>query len=441
MDNNRGHHYKTTIRMAVLCGLVALAAPHAAMAIVTATPPPGGYTQPLTSVTNGTSTTTTFNPTAGSSGSTSASTAASSAGSALSSALSSASFNVGPGGMVAGTCNSINGDITNVANLNAFQSSLIQVILEVGKVLNTGQMQQLQEQQTLDNQVLQEQTQSNNEEAVWNAQQTYASQVTGANAISNPCLDQSGATDLLNGMESAQQAAAASYSAAMAAEASVVNPLDSVGALAHATAPAWSAQSILPVGGATATAAAVSSAIANSVVPFPAMTPGAAAKKTPAGTNFQAVENIQKVRASLASEALAKIAQYNLPTVNGSALVNAWWAGMSGTPPGQGSNGDYSPDAMLQIATDARYANPQWYLNVQQHAETWNIKQYDKMMAIQLRVDYEQDQMLQRAVAIQAALLANQLAPDIAQLNNLRGQAMSEANGSLAGSVSAGSAP
>ncbi len=342
---------------------------------------------------------------------------------------------VGNGGYVQGTCNSIMGDIANVKNLNNFQSSLINTIKKVGEVLNTGQMQQLEEQQTIDNQKLQEKSLAEDQIEQFKAREKYIEQSGGINQEN--CPDATAINNLSSGLQAAQQSASADYAAALQAEKPVVNPLQSVDNLASVTAPVYSATTILPVGDQPATASAVSAAIATSVVPIPAMTPGTAAKKTPAGTNFKAVEHIQEARASLASEALAKIAQYNLPTINGSALVKQWWSGMSGNPPGKGSNGDYSPDAMLQIATDSKYSNPTFYNTLETKGETWNIKEYDKMMAVQLRMDYEQDQMLQRAVALQAAMLAEKLQPDITELDNLRAKAMQQAAGSMAGQTAA----
>jgi len=339
---------------------------------------------------------------------------------------------IGPGGYVSGSCNSVGGDIANIQNLQNYQSNLIQTIDQIGKVLNTGQMQQLLANEQLMNQKLQEQALSTKVLMARKAQQDYLQQTTGVNAVGNNCDWSSGAADTLSGIASAQQVAAAAASAATQAEKPVVNPLDAINALAHATAPDVSAGTLLPLGGAATatTASAISAYIKNSVVPFNA--PSVPAKvKNPAATNFRAVTNIMKTQASLATVTLAAVARHNVPTIPDSLANHLWQeSGSSGNPPGE-VNGKISQDGLLQTITNGRYANPAFYQDIHTHGDTWQIKQIDIMMAAKLRMEEEETTMLEHAVALQAAMLASEESGRVSRLNTLRGNAIAQSNGAM----------
>jgi hypothetical protein len=339
---------------------------------------------------------------------------------------------MGPGGYVSGSCNSVGGDIANIQNLQNYQSNLIQTIDQIGKVLNTGQMQQLLSNEQLMNQKLQEQALSDKVLMARKAEQDYLQQTTGVNALENNCNWSSGAGNTLSGIASAQQVAAAAASAAMQNEKPVVNPLDAVNALAHATAADISAGTLLPLGSAaTATTASVISAyIKNSVVPFNA--PSVPKKvKNPAATNFRAASNIMKTQASLATVTLAAVARHNVPTIPDSLANHLWQeSGNSGNPPGE-VNGKISQDGLLQTITNGRYANPAFYQDIHTHGDTWQIKQVDIMLAAKLRMEEEETTMLEHAVALQAAMLASEESGRVSHLNTLRGNAMAQSNGAM----------
>ncbi|MHB1631623.1 MAG: flagellar export protein FliJ [Acidithiobacillus sp.] len=341
---------------------------------------------------------------------------------------------VGPGGYVAGTCNSVGGDIANLQNLQDYQSNLIATINQVGKALNTGQMQQLAATEQELNQKLQEASKTSEIMAAAKAKQDYLRQVTGINSLSNGCNWASGASDTLTGVASAQQMTASAASAATQAEQPTVNPLDAAASLANATAPDLSAGTLLPLGGAATavTASAISAYIKNTVVPFNAPSIPASVKN-PAATNFRAVANIMKTQASLATVTLSAIARHNVPTIS-DTLANQLWAESSngGTPPGE-VNGKISQDGLLQTITNGRYANPAFYTNVQTHGDAWQVKQVDIMMAAQLRMEEEEETMLEHAVALQAAMLASEESGRVAGLNAERGNAVAQSNGAMAG--------
>jgi len=339
---------------------------------------------------------------------------------------------IGPGGYVAGTCNSVGGDIANIQNLQTYQSNLIQTINQIGKVLNTGQMQQLLSNEQLMNQKLQEHALSIKVLMAKKAKQDYLYQTTGVNAVENNCDWYLGAGYTLNGIASAQQVAAAAASAATQAEKPVVNPLDAISALANATAPDVSAGTLLPLGGsATATtASAISTYIKNSVVPFNA--PSVPANvKNPAATNFRAASNVMKTQASLATVTLAAVARHNVPTIPSSLADHLWTeSGSSGNPPGE-VNGKISQDGLLQAITNGRYANKAFYQDIHTHGDTWQIKQIDIMMAAKLRMEEEETTMLEHAVALQAAMLASEESGRVSRLNTQRGNAIAQSNGAM----------
>ena len=410
-------------RVAIL--LAVGATPLSADAVVTAMPPPGGYTQPATSLQNGSSTTTNFGGTGSGSG----------AASTNSSSINGGQTSIGAGGSVEGSCNSV-GQIANIQNLQTYQSNLIATIDQVGKALNTGQMQQLTATEQQMNQSLQEQAKVDAQIAGAKAKQKYLRQTTGINALPNPCTWSSGAADILSGVASAQQVAAAAASSATQAEQPAVNPLTSVQALANAAAPTLSAGTLLPLGGAATavTASEISAYIKNSVVPVnaPSVPKGVT---NPAATNFKAVSHIMSTQASLATVTLAAIARHNVPTIS-DTLANHLWteSDNSGTPPGE-VNGKISQDGLLQTITDGRYANPAFYQGLQSTSsgDTVQIKEVDIMMAAQLRMEEEEETMLEHAVALQAAMLASEESGRVNQLNADRGNAVAQSNGAFAG--------
>lgn len=408
---------------------VALVFPLSAEAIVTATPPPGGYTKPASSLPNGTSTTTNYNTGSGS-GTSSSSTSSGSGGSGGSSGGSSASFQAGMGSMVQGSCNSVDGNIVNVNNLESFQSALVKVIQEVGKAVNTGQNQQMTADVQQRNQQLQEQTQNDKVMAANNAEKNYSNDVSGIN--SSGCTEANGAADTMNGIVSAQATAAQVAASALSAEKPVSNPLQNVTALAAATAPEVSSASLIPLGDATAaTASDISAYIKNAVVPYNPQAITATAKSTASGAQYQAVSHIAQTRASLPTVTLAAIAKYNLPKTKDTLAQSLWQkAGESGTPPGV-VNGKISDNDLLRVITDSRYASGAYANEISggtgnTGGDLWNLRQYTIEVAAQLRMELQEQNMLEHTLALQSAMLATQLQHKMSGMNNLRGNAMEQ---------------
>jgi hypothetical protein len=335
------------------------------------------------------------------------------------------SFQPGPGGTVQGTCNSIMGDIVNVNNLQNFQSALVQVIQQVGKAINTGQNQQLQAAIQQRNQQLQEGAKNLEVMAANQAVNRYHNQVSGINA--SGCSQASGAADTMNGIVSAQAGAAQITGAAISAEQPVANPLDAVDAAASATAQEVSAASLIPVGSATAPTTSVLSAyIKNAVAPINPQAIAPAAKTTPSGQQYQAIKHIADARESLATVTLGAVAKYNLPETKDTLAQQLWQqAGEPGSAPGT-VNGKISDNGLLRVITDSRYASGNYAQKVMTHGDTWQLRQYAMDLAAQLRMELQEQDMLEHTLALQSAMLATQLQPDIARMNGLRGNALEQ---------------
>lgn len=336
------------------------------------------------------------------------------------------------GAIVEGSCNSIDGQIATVNNLRTYQDNLSKTINLVGKVLNTGQIQQMKAKERLLNQQLQEEALDQKKLATAEAKNKYLQQTGGANALASACSLASAAKNTLSGMADAQKVTSKAISEALKAEKPISNPLDNIDTIAKATAPELSSATILALGdrASAPTASVISAYIKNSVVPINAMSIPKKSK-SPAATNYKAIANVVKTQASLATVTLGAIARHNVPTIN-DTLANTLWqqTGASGNPPGE-VNGKISQDGLLQTITDSRYANKTFYGKIQHRGDTWEIKQMDIMMAAQLRMEEEQETMLEHAVALQAAMLASEESGRVNALNTLRGNAMAQQNSSM----------
>lgn len=260
-----------------------------------------------------------------------------------------------------------------------------------------------------------------------NAAARYNNQVGGINASSSACDQASGAAQTFNGIVAAQASAAQVTSAALSAEQPTGNPLLDVLSIADATAPDVSAASLIPVGTGTApTTSVIQAYIKNAVVPVDPQSVTAAAKSTASGVQYQAVKHVADARESLATVTLGAVAKYNLPNTN-ATLANQLWqsAGETGNAPGE-SGGNISDNGLLRAITDARYASGPYATKVSTHGDTWQIRQYAIELAAQLRMEMQEQNMLEHTLALQSAMLATQLQPDISHMNSLRGNALEQ---------------
>lgn len=335
---------------------------------------------------------------------------------------------LGPGGYVEGVCSG--GSLVSVQQLENFQTNVVETVKQVGKAVNTGQMQQMSNTLHTLNQDLQELVQSKKELAKTKAVLAYQNQIGGLNASSSSCQKSSGFGDTLQGAVAAQASAAQITAAALSAEQPVANPVDTVKALSKATAPTLSASSLIPVGDTAATASAVSSYIQHVVTPLLPQAITAQAKSTPSGTQYQALHHLLNARASLATVTLGAIAKENLPDTP-DALAQLYWkkAGLSGPIPGE-ANGKVSQNGLLD-AMSYRYLLGSYAVGGQagspNHGDAWMLREYATEMAGQLHAELEEEQFLEHAVALQASMLGATLQKQDGRLNNMRAAALQQA--------------
>lgn len=349
----------------------------------------------------------------------------------------STSFPLGPGGRVAGGCHSVHGDIVTTEQLQNFQQNIVQVTKEVGTMFNTGQNQQMAANIQQRSQKLQELVHAESQIGAAKAQNKYIRETTGPNASASACQQISGASDTLNGIVASQATAAQITASALSAEQPVSSPMTAVQDLAKASAPTLSASSLIPMGDTAATASAMSAYIGNVVMPVKPQKITAAAESTPAGSQYQALKHVMDARSSLATVTLGDIAKVNLPDTN-DALAKLYWqkAGISGPIPGD-SNGKVSQNGLLD-AMSYRYLVGSYAIGGSQsngnHGDAWMLRQYAIEMSGELHAELEEENFLEHAVALQAAMLSGKLQKNMGSLNGDRGAAMEQAARNSSGS-------
>ena len=100
--------------------------------------------------------------------------------------------------------------------------------------------------------------------------------------------------------------------------------------------------------------------------PLPALPAGAAV--SPATMRYAAALRVNAARLSVPQETLGLIASLHAPTINTGTWADDTWAAMtgsssSGKPPGE-VNGKISDAALTRLQVNARYANPNWYVDI-----------------------------------------------------------------------------
>ena len=230
----------------------------------------------------------------------------------------------------------------------------------------------------------------------------------------------------MEGLTTANQAKDAYMKDAQKRQAPVSNPVNSIRNLASAPRAEYDAVTLMGAGSTAADPSAVAAYLSNLVTPMPAQSMTDAEKATPAGKRTQAIQNLTAARQSLPTETLAYIAAQQSPVIDASYANQQWKIFNQGPAPGA-ANGKISPNGLLDVMTNSRYASKQFYQQVAFNpSEAWQIKQYAMMLAVQLRIGQEQLDLLERTASIQAASLAAAQSGQTAQMNNLRGAAMSQ---------------
>ncbi|WP_369572730.1 hypothetical protein [Acidithiobacillus sp. IBUN Pt1247-S3] len=321
------------------------------------------------------------------------------------------------------------------------QNSVVQALLQDGKAWNTGQMQQMTAQVQEESQALREQVQSMQQltltkEAVQAQEQSGVNLTTtttlpngqqvsiSANNPSASCADQMQRRQAWAGGIAANQQMAGGLSSALASyNVSNTDGPKTIRNLAQEGGADFSASSIFASGGDGApmpTSQQSAQAIANLTNPLPPVQLTSGQKGTAGGRQWSAEQNAVNSRLSMAQNALAQIAAWHQPTIDGQAFVQQWQemlqeaqtntanSGGSGLPPPPGSDGNHiSPDGALDLAIQARYASPKWYVQLQAQTPSGVLKDLFQMGGIGLRVHYQEMVMAEYLAGLSAVQYAN----------------------------------
>lgn len=371
------------------------------------------------------------------------------------------------GSWVVGTaycaCSAVNGNFVQSIDLLTSQQNLEQAILAVGKVLNTGQMQQMSANEQALNQFLQEQAhfqaqldaakslnQAN--EAISNTlTTTIGNQTVSLNQPGSLCNETDMAQSLGQGMAANRQLAS-NFGAVLASyDQGDASAMSSLKNLAQAPTPTLSAASIFPTAMTSSvypSPAAAAQTIAHLTEPVPPVQLSSDQKKNGAGTLWKAHENAIQAKMSMTQNALATIAVWHQPTIKATYFVTKWQsmqprAGVqpsssSGAspslPPGVNNNNQISPDGALNLMIEKSYANANWYSQLAVQNETGAIKDLTSMEAVSLRVHWEALRMSEYLAGLSADQYAHAVVtPTNNALNALNGSAIAQTNGAFNG--------
>ena len=210
-------------------------------------------------------------------------------------------------------------------NLVSLASSAPQTILNVGKVLNTGQMQQMTANEQELNQVLQEQSMVAKELAAAQAQQSYLSQTDPiAQLPGGICAQAQTGTDFLHSTESSTEQGADGGAAlgneggpgVVDGKANLPTQQEKIQALSALSGNQTDTHALFE-GKDSGNALAVESTLLN---PIPSQPITLAQSTTPAGTRWQAAHNSAEAGLSLAASSMGLVAGMHAISVPGSAV-------------------------------------------------------------------------------------------------------------------------
>lgn len=341
---------------------------------------------------------------------------------------------VGAGTSIAGNCTSTGGDIATPQNLSNASTNLNAAIEQAGESITIAQNAQAAAFSKSLQALLDVQRQGlRNFIAAYEAAK-YTTDTLGPNAQPTAA-----AANLPQGcnMSAMAQSAAAGFTAMSAQKQSIMQrvgqataPVDSpakaIASAAQASSAALSPSSILPDNQKPTDAASAAAYIAMAVAPFPPASVPANQLQTPGGVIAQAQINTWTARKNLAAEALSAVAQLHIPTVDATQAQSTWKAaGFSGPAP-ESSNGKISMNGLLQVLVDSRYANEQFYTALQSGGQAYALRSYAYELSAQLAIQQQQIAMLQRIVALNAAMLAQQTSALNGKMDELRAHAMSQ---------------
>jgi hypothetical protein len=370
-----------------------------------------------------------------------------------------------PGSSVAGYCHAVNGNFVQSGDLLASQQNLEQAILAVGKVLSTGQMQQMTALQQELNQVLQEQTNLQNQlAAAGNANRVKNQTGTALTAtingktvyINQPgsiCNQPNTMQDIAQGMVANRQMATDFGSVLTGYDTGNLSAMSSLTNLSGAQGNTLTASSIFPTALSSSvypTPSEAAQAIAHLTEPLPPVQLTKTQKSTPAGTNWRASEHAVNAKMSMAQNALSTIAAWHQPTITAQPFVQQWQSmqsaaqsstgtgatspGAAQNPPGVNSSGKISPDGALNLLVEARYANANWYTHLSVESEPGVLKEITEMEAVNLREHWESLRMSEYLAGLSGLQYAHQVVtPTNGTLTSLNANAMAQNNGAMHG--------
>lgn len=362
-------------------------------------------------------------------------------------------------------CSAVNGNFVQTTDLAMSQQNIEQALLAVGKVLNTGQMQQMNAQKQLENQSLQEEVQFQKELAASENVNRTKMQVTNklttaiggkivsVNQPGSRCNEMSMAQNLGHGMVVNRRLASNFGTVLSGYDQGNVSAMSSLKTLANAKTSTLSAASIFPTATASSTYPSPSDAaktIAHLTEPVPPVQLTAKQKKTKAGVLWSAAENAIQSKMSMAQNALATIAAWHQPTIDATYFIDKWKsmqkaaqsatgtssgnAPISASPPGVNSDGKISPDGALNLMVQARYANPSWYSHLAVQSQSGAIKDLTEMEAVSLRAHWEALRMSEYLAALSADQYAHEVVtPTNNALTSMNANAMAQNNGAFHG--------
>lgn len=149
--------------------------------------------------------------------------------------------------------------------------------------------------------------------------------------------------------------------------------------------------------------------------PYPELVLTDRQKKTRKGKEYENLKKIKKARISLSQEVYNAHIAVNSPTMS----LGRWYKNSykkitgSNETPDAIVNGKVSPNAVLEMATDLRFANPNWYSDLAKKNYMAMERELLSMTAVRMEIEYRQLMLLQQI----ALLLAQDQAVKTNQLN------------------------
>jgi hypothetical protein len=346
------------------------------------------------------------------------------------------------GTKIAGKCSSL-GMVATPQNISTLSSSVSSGITDMASVLKAGQLEQVAAEKNLLNQQLQALSSSYKSLAAAQSKQQYLDQTTGANLLEDNCTRQSQAPSTAKGLDAAKAfkdkttkasplkgqipISCSGSSCTIQYPTASPSPLDQIAPVSNAEQATKALSTTPPVqwDAATLTSPAASdtdvqATIAHSVVPVPRRGIPDAQLNTTAGLHWNASAQIDRVQTSLAIDTLALVASNHRPTIDSSGAQDLWaQSGLPGNVPNV-ANGKISPFDFFDSLVQGWYNSPVFSANVKVKDDTWQIKQVAMMMATKLWARQRENELLERAVALQAAELSRRTESDVAAVNQSR---------------------